>query len=432
MDIDIQSPTDQKIKELATKIVFICEKEIDVAISASNIASFIFKNFEEDNSPESFLKLVHELTKREINTNYAALTFLSLFWCRNEDSNFEPLFKKMLKVITHQFHSSQGETYTIKNIKRKYPLYAHIIGESFIQAMGHNDSLYSEISGVYSIFVETELQQEEDYNQKRLLAYKDLKLPPRTVFIKLYDELFTYINDRGRFRPETLDRENPFQYIVDLAERLRGTRIYCIQNMVQKFSNEKNKIIRQELRDKEASAEILSSTKLTFQEGLKLFHDARTFRRDYLKTDKIRVLLQISLISLGIVSLTITLWNQSLEVKPIVVIFSLLSILGGKLLCSKRFFVRFYPKNIKKELEKNMENCIYLFRKTSLDQINLFLNKQVQEPKNRKLLIMMPDFIKYLFDLMPNKKERVMSREQILDAISQLKQTINRHTIKAN
>jgi hypothetical protein len=76
-------------------------------------------------------------------------------------------------------------------------------------------------------------------------------------------------------------------------------------------------------------------------------------------------------------------------------------------------FSPFYPKDVTAELEKDVGAFTPTFRKMSLDQINAFMTKQIKEPENTLLLHLLPEYVKYIFAVMPDRNDILLSRDNI-------------------
>ena len=88
---------------------------------------------------------------------------------------------------------------------------------------------------------------------------------------KLYDDIFNYITERGIFRSETLMQVNPLEFIADLADKMRSTKRYCMQDVMNKKALHKKKELEKQLKEREASAEEIMATFTPLKAGLSLF-----------------------------------------------------------------------------------------------------------------------------------------------------------------
>jgi len=412
------------ILELVSKIVFIKERQLDVTEATEEIAKLLVDNLQHPDRYAWFMKIMQELLKKE-DGYYAGIAWVALVWNRSGNKNYQDLFEQFL---IHTIKSFQRETFPPHidpETGKSFPLYAYLIGESFIETMRYDKDLYSQLADIYSFMVKEELQREENYNiqknQRKFLPSQQ----PRKVFRKLYDEVFSYISERSVFRLETLNQHNPKKFIGELANQLQSTRRYYIQKMVNDFTINKRKALEKAEKAREASAEELVATMNPFHQSLQLFHEARFYKIKYMKVEKIRISTQIVSVFSGGALIALTFWELLPLSLPLLLIAGT-SLCISSFLCSKKVFQRFYPRDVREDLEESMELCTSLFRKTSSQQIDAFLKKQLKNPKNTPFLAMMPDFLKYLFDIMPSAKDRVMSSQEVGDTILQLQTSISR------
>ncbi|NQU65104.1 MAG: hypothetical protein HQ517_12605 [SAR324 cluster bacterium] len=85
----------------------------------------------------------------------------------------------------------------------------------------------------------------------------------------------------------------------------------------------------------------------------------------------------------------------------------------GQLFCSRIVFSQFYPKDVTAELEKDVGSYTPTFRKMSLNQMNAFMTKQIKEPDNVLLLHLLPEYVRYIFAVMPDRNDILLSRDNI-------------------
>ena len=230
---------------------------------------------------------------------------------------------------------------------------------------------------------------------------------------KLYDDVVDYCSHRGEFRSDTLNQKNPNEYILILADRMRSTRRYIIQDIMNKHALEKKKLLEKELREREASAEEVISAARPFSKGLFLYWVEKRYNFKYLAVEKVRITLQIIAISLGMGAIG----TGFLGLSPLTLfegIFTgLLMFLFAKIICSRYFFSSYFPMDVTAELESEVGTFTPVFRKLSLQQINLFFSKQIKNPANAMLLHLLPEYVKYVFAVMPDRNDILLSKEEI-------------------
>ena len=67
-----------------------------------------------------------------------------------------------------------------------------------------------------------------------------------------------------------------------------------------------------------------------------------------------------------------------------------------------------------------------ILRKMSKEQMDAFLVRQVREPDNHKLLHIVPEFIKYIFAIMPDRSNMIVTVEELGDVMENLEMDVAR------
>ena len=98
----------------------------------------------------------------------------------------------------------------------------------------------------------------------------------------------------------------------------------------------------------------------------------------------------------------------------------------SKLFCSRRHFHPFYPKDVTAELEADVGAFTPIFRKMSLVQMNAFMTKQIKAPENELLLHLLAEYIKYIFTVMPDKNDILLSKEEINEVLERVELNISK------
>ena len=65
-------------------------------------------------------------------------------------------------------------------------------------------------------------------------------------------------------------------------------------------------------------------------------------------------------------------------------------------------------------------------RKMSLEQLDIFLVRQVRNQANLKIVTILPEFIKYVFAVMPDRRNVVVQREELNDCLQNVEVEIAR------
>ena len=197
------------------------------------------------------------------------------------------------------------------------------------------------------------------------------------------------------------------------AGRLVETSFCKFHNSIKDGSFFKNDTLEKELREREASAEEVITAVTPFKHGLYLFWLEKRYNFKYLAVEKVRITLQIIAISLGMAAIG----TGFLGLSPLTlfegIFIGLLMFLFAKTVCSRYFFGPYFPKDVTAELEGEVGTFTPTFRKLSLSQINAFMSKQIKHPTNAMLLHLLPEYVKYVFAVMPDRTDILLTKEEI-------------------
>lgn len=271
-----------------------------------------------------------------------------------------------------------------------------------------------------------ELKQKSADTKKKKITKKVQEEKRITNPKKLYDDIVDYVSQRGDFRSDTLNQKNPNEFIIVLADRMRSTRRYIIQDIMNRHALEKKKQLEKELREREASAEEVITCASPFNHGLFLYWVEKRYNFKYLAVEKVRITLQVLGFFMGIGSIG----GGYLGLAPITLIegifVSILMFGFSKLICSRYFFAPFFPRDVTTELEQDVSAFTPVFRKMSLNQINAFMSKQIRSKENNMLLHLLPEYIKYIFAVMPDRNNILLSKEDINEFMERLEMNISK------
>ncbi len=436
-------PTDQPEKSgkfipkdfaqrLAAKITSINERELDDDVASSQVAAIIHRNM---NSPEMysfFLETIETLLQNEDTQRFAATTWTALLWHEDEHPEYRQFMEKVLDRAITGHVKADLPPYENEDIDGEFSVYAYFLGESFIQMMKLNSDLYNILTDIYSYVIRQEMHRDlkrkkDESDKKRLITGK--KKDPEHEIVnpkKLYDDIVDYISQRGTFRSDTLNQKNPNEYIIILADRMRSTRRYVIQDIMNRFALEKKKQLEKELREREASAEEVITAVDPFKHGLYLFWLEKRYNFKYLAVEKVRITLQIMAIFMGLGAVGVGF----LELAPISLLegfmIGMMMVGYAKLFCSRYIFNPFYPKDVTVELEKDVGAFTPVFRKMSLQQMSSFMVKQIKEPDNGLLLHLLPEYVRYIFAVMPDRSEILMTKENINELMERVEVNLSK------
>ena len=235
-----------------------------------------------------------------------------------------------------------------------------------------------------------------------------------------------YVSHRGDFRSDTLNQKNPNEFILVLADRMRSTRRYVIQDIMNRFALEKKKQLEKELKEREASAEEVIQSAKPFNHGLYLYWVEKRYNFKYLAVEKVRITLQVTGFLMGI-SAVGTSYLGMWELSILEALIAAGQMFGfSKVFCSRFVFLPFYPKDVTAELEEDVGMFTPIFRKMSSSQMNSFINKQIKQPENNLLLHLLPEYMKYVFAVMPDRSNILMSKEEVNEMLERLESNISK------
>ena len=214
--------------------------------------------------------------------------------------------------------------------------------------------------------------------------------------------------------------------MVILADRMRGTRRYVIQDIMNRQSISRRKEVEKELSERLANAEDIILARDSFKKALNLFWTEKLYNFKYLSVEKVRVTVQVTGIVIGIVYFLVGYlelygmeWWEG-------VLVALGMYLYSRFICSRRAFARFFPDDVSKQLEVTVGTFTPTVRKMSKDQMDAFLIRQVKDTGNLELLPVVPEFVKYVFAVMPERKSAVIQLDELSEIMENLELDIAR------
>ena len=175
-----------------------------------------------------------------------------------------PLYINKFPLLFSRFHNPVHQTYFIMIVDsilngyytlqkpdidykgRKYSTYTSIIGNTFIRMLELSASNIENASDIFSIVVRHEMELEaKSKAEEEETGHSSFP----TEMHKLYDELIEYLTNRAEFKATPLsdDEDNPNEHIGELTERLRASRRYVMQEIINERALEKKKQLEMEL-----------------------------------------------------------------------------------------------------------------------------------------------------------------------------------------
>ncbi|MDH4225754.1 MAG: hypothetical protein OEW12_08925 [Deltaproteobacteria bacterium] len=414
---------------LATKIIVTNERERNPEEATFKVASLILRTLGVNNRQSYFIETSEILLAEEETQRYAAVAWASILMEREHIPGCDAFISHTLDIVIDEHMNLAKPLYEMEMRRKKFSHYAWLMGEVFINMMRVSSDLYEVLSQLYGHIIRKEMALElknaEEKDTKRRIIIGSQR-EKETASKKLFDDTLDYINTRGEFKSDSLNQQNPNEFIAVLTDRLRGTRRYVIQDIVNKQALDRKKQAEKELSEKQAGAEEIIRAKEPFKKALALFLTEKRYNFKYLSVEKVRVTIQVMSIITGIFYfLAGYLGIQGMHwVEGIMI--GLGMYLFARFAASRASFKRFYPYDVSKELETVVGQITPVLRKMAKEQMGPFVTRQVKDKANLQLLPVMPEFIKYLFAVMPDRRNMIISYEELQEVMDELEMDVAR------
>ena len=142
--------------------------------------------------------------------------------------------------------------------------------------------------------------------------------------------------------------------------------------------------------------------------------------------EKVRVTLQVASVVVGVLWFLAAYlgfwgsqWYEGLVAVAGMYLFARFS-------ASRQAFRNFFPNDVSKDLELVLGTLTPTLRKMSKEQMDAFMIRQIKDPQNLPLLPVMPEFFKYVFAVMPDRKNAIMTADQIRELLENIELDIAR------
>ena len=401
--------------QIARDVMVLFQKQMDPEVAAVEASSYLWKNA---GTPEKVSYFVDAtelwLESGTSGDKFAALSWNGLVTQSVNNQDYDTFLRMMIVAILDGYYSLQKPDIDYK--EKRFSTYTSIIANTFIRMVELNPASEAGASEIYTILVRSEMdlearsQAEEDETGSNTIP---------TDMQKLFDEMIDYLADRGMFKsnPMAGEEANPNEHIEVLCERLRGTRRYVMQEVINERALEKRKKLEMELENQLASAEEIVMVAPQFTEGMAFFVQEKRYNFKYLAVEKIRMTLQLLgsitgavYFLLGFMGVWGVHWIDGMVVCLVMLIFV-------RIAASRKQFQFFYPTDISKELEDCSTAFLNIMRNMSQEQLEQFLVRQIKLERNQKYLGMVPEFMKYLYAIMPDRKSMVITVDELSELV---------------
>ena len=401
--------------QIARDVMVLFQKQMDPEVAAVEASSYLWKNA---GTPEKVSYFVDAtelwLESGTSGDKFAALSWNGLVTQSVNNQDYDTFLRMMIVAILDGYYSLQKPDIDYK--EKRFSTYTSIIANTFIRMVELNPASEAGASEIYTILVRSEMdlearsQAEEDETGSNTIP---------TDMQKLFDEMIDYLADRGMFKsnPMAGEEANPNEHIEVLCERLRGTRRYVMQEVINERALEKRKKLEMELENQLASAEEIVMVAPQFTEGMAFFVQEKRYNFKYLAVEKIRMTLQLLgsitgavYFLLGFMGVWGVHWIDGMVVCLVMLVFV-------RIVASRKQFQFFYPIDISKELEDCSTAFLNVMRNMSQEQLEQFLVRQIKLERNQKYLAMVPEFMKYLYAIMPDRKSMVITVDELSELV---------------
>lgn len=417
-------------RRLAQKVVFTVERERDQDEALDKVASTFLRNLGKPERARQFAEMIDALLENEETARYAGLSWVSIVLHREDDPKYNQLVSTILDSMIQDHQQITKPNFQLEYRRKTFSYFARNLGDAFIAMMEIKSELYEVASSIYSDLIRKEVAQENAEKERRTssrrisLGERDDQKPKTGK--KLFDDVVDYVHARGELRPDTLSQQNPNEFIAILADRMRGTRRYVIQDIMGKQALEKRKEVEKELSERLASAEEIIHAKEGFKKALDLFWAEKRYNIKYMSVEKVRVTLQVITVVMGVLWFLAAYlglwgfqWYEGLAVAAGMYLFARFS-------ASRQAFKNFFPNDVSKDLEVVLGTVTPTLRKMSKVQMDAFMIRQIKDPANLSLLPILPEFFKYIFAVMPDRKNAILTAEEMKELLENIELDIAR------
>ncbi len=416
---------------IATKVVFTNERERDPEAAMEKTAELLLRNLSRPTRVHYVVDVLEVLENDPETLRYAGLALVSLVLDRQEDPRYEKFVDDLVERMITDHHRGAKASHQVEYRRRHFSAYARILGDAFSAMMQVNSELYEVVSHYFTLLIRKEMalehrQQEEAKTGGRRVQLRRDEEDEVKVGKKLFDDLVDYVHDRGEQRSGTLQQQNPNEYISILADRLRGTRRYVIQDILNQQALDRRKEAEKELGERLAGAEEIILARDAFRRAIGLYWTEKQYNFKYLAVEKVRVTVQVLAMVVGVLHFLAGYlglfgmeWWEGLMVTVAMYAFA-------RVFCSRQYFQRFFPDDVTKELEVLVGSFTPTLRKMSREQFEPFIHHQVRDPRIAGHVTILPEFVRYVFAVMPDRTNVVLEREELAEILQDLEVEIAR------
>jgi len=396
-------------------VMVIFQKQMDLDAASAEAAAYIWKNTGTPGKVGYFIDATEMwLEAPETGDKYAALSWLAIANQSANNEDYDTFLHMMINSIIMGYYNLEKPDIEYKG--KIYSTYTSIVSDIFVRMAGLNPTNGEIAANIFAILIRNEM----DLSAKSEAEKEDTgsSIIP-TDMQDLYDDVISYLSDRAIFKasPMAGTDENPNEHIQNLCERLRSSRRYVMQEVINERALEKKKLLELDLKNQLASAEEIVMVAPQFTDGLSLFVQEKRYNFKYLSVEKVRMTLQLLgsitgavYFLLGFMGYLGVHWFDGF-----VVCLVMLGLV--RILLSRKQLKLFYPTDISKELEESSTAFISVMRNMSQEQMEHFMVRQIKLERNQKYLTMVPEYVKYLYAIIPDRKSMMISVDELSELV---------------
>ena len=412
-------------QRIASKVVLFFERDTQVQAASKHLQGLLMRNVWSRERLHMCTDAIMMLLDTDEENVFAGLSLLAIS-SDEDDETASAFFQDVLQHMIEDHYAKVKPNYDMDSLKHfTFGYYGRLIGDGLISLalINHMEdaSLY-----FYSRLIRQELSKEgallrllrvrNDIDDKAETA-KEVEKPHEGK--SLFDEVIDFVATRAQVS-ETLRGNDNQAAVNNLADHLRSARAYVIQSLIDDHMMQKRRETLKELNSRAASAEDLMFLKETTERALKLFFLQRQYPFYFTISQKLRLFLKsfaafwgIGTFLLGYFQIGGVLWWHGLVV-------ALGTFIYGRIITHDRVFKSFLPQNYSSELEMLLASVAPIVRKTTFSQMDHLILHLLHEPDLHKALPVLPEFMRYLFYVIPSKNKMLLKHEEIAHLLREL------------
>ncbi len=416
-------------QRIASKIVLFFERDTQLSSASKHLQNLFMRNIWTQDRLYMFFDAIEMLLNTDEENVFSGLGLLAVSSDENNKAA-SAFFQDLLQQLIDDHRNRTKPVYDVDPLKGfQFGYYARVLGDGLISLALINRMEEASIY-FYSRLIRQELSREEDLLNLMQMQREDLEEGeskegtteegnPLQAGKHLYDEVIDFVVARAHVS-ETLRGSENQESMIGLADRLRTARAYMIQTLVDAQMLRRRRKTLKELSSRAASAEDLVYLKEAVEKSLKLFFLQRQYSYYYIIAQKMRLFIKsfssfwgIAIFLMGYLDVFDILWWQGMVVGIGTVLF-------GWVMGNDRVFKPFLPQNHSSELEVMLTSASPIVRRTTFLQMEHLILHLLHEPELHTVMPVLPEFMRYLFYVIPLKHKMLLKRGEIEHLLREL------------